>query len=142
MVCHVRSRKKFTGQGRRRNDDIIRRERASCVQRNETFIQGTSGKQRRWETSMQHNTEPAQCQRRRSGLEPRPCSASRSSFSTKARRQDVSSLTKGPLWSPRALENLVQHEEKFGNLPEDFSIHQSCRRCCFFLLEKCLEDKS
>ena len=37
--------------------------------------------------------------------------------------EDVSSLINGHLWSSRARGNLVpQHEEKFGNLPEDVQL--------------------
>ena len=41
--------------------------------------------------------------------------------------EDVSSLTKGPLWSSRARGNLVrQHEQEFGNLPADLQLTKSC----------------
>ena len=80
----------------RRNDDDICRKRASCIQRNECFIQRTSEKQRWWtnidtlqraadcraSTTHQCFRQSAQCPQSRGGLVPRSCSASRSSLST------------------------------------------------------------
>ena len=48
--------------------------------------------------------------------------------------EDVSSLTKGPPWSSRAQGNLVrQHEEKFGNLPEDCQPTNACDDAGFMI---------
>ena len=41
--------------------------------------------------------------------------------------KDLSSLTKAPLWSLRGRGNFVrQHEEKFGNCPEDLQSRKAC----------------
>ena len=50
MVCYARLQTRwFVEHCRRRNDTIICRERASCIQRNECFIQRTYENQRWWE---------------------------------------------------------------------------------------------
>ena len=49
MVCYARSQtRRFVEQSRWRKDDIIRSKLASCIQGNESFIQRTSEKHRRW----------------------------------------------------------------------------------------------
>ena len=143
------------GQGRRRNDDIICRERASCIQRN--VIQRTSETAKVVEkTSIHHKAEPTTaelllrnivsvnqlstyganadwCQELAHRVEAHspqsrtPVAKVDNDPATRVPSVDVSSLTKGPLWSPRARRNLVrQHDEKCEYLPEDLPLTKAC----------------